>query len=153
MLNFRSEELKSILLQSVVAQDLKMKGQVPKRVFIGLVTNGAFNGTLDTNPFFFQHFNLSKMDVTCDGHSVYGKPFEPRFGNDQYFRSVYQALASQNQVQNCNIDYEDYKGGYCFWGYDLTPDQASSRSVSFAPYKNWKLPRQSTCLCMQSLTT
>ena len=31
------------------------------------------------------------------------------------FSSVYQALASQNQVQNCNIDYEDYKGGYCFW--------------------------------------
>ena len=57
------------------------------------------------------------MDVTCDGHSVYGKPFEPRFGNDQYLRcflSVYQALASQNQVQSCNIDYEDYKGGYCF---------------------------------------
>ena len=77
----------------------------------------AFNGNLDTNPFFFQHFNLSKMDVTCDGHSVYGKPFEPRFGNDQYLRSflsVYQALASQNQVQNCNIDYEDYKGGYCY---------------------------------------
>ena len=36
---------------------------------------------------------------------------------DQYLRSflsVYQALTSQNQVQNCNIDYEDYKGGYCF---------------------------------------
>ena len=42
--------------------------------------------------------------------------------------SVYQALASQNQVQNCNIDYEDYKGGYCFWGYDLTPDQAADQS-------------------------
>ena len=71
------------------------------------------------------------MDVTCDGHSVYGKPFEPRFGNDQYLRSflsVYQALARQNQVQNCNIDYEDYKGGYCFWGYDLTPDQAANQS-------------------------
>ena len=35
---------------------------------------------------------------------------------------------SQNQVQNCNIDYEDYKGGYCFWGYDLTPDQAADQS-------------------------
>ena len=57
------------------------------------------------------------MDVTFDGHSVYDKPFEPRFGNDQYnksFRSVYQALASQNRVQNGNIDYEDNKGGYCF---------------------------------------
>ena len=98
-------------------EDHLLTGQLPKRVFIGLVTNEAFNGTLGTNPFFFQHFNLSKMDVTCDGHSVYGKPFEPRFGNDQYLRSflsVYQALASQNQVQNCNIDYEDYKEGYCF---------------------------------------
>ena len=57
---------------------------------------------------------------------VYVKAFEPRFGNNQYLRSflfVYQALASQNQVQNCNIDYEDYKG-YCFGRYDLTPDQA-----------------------------
>ena len=27
------------------------------------------------------------MDVTCDGHSVYGKPFEPTFGSDLYLRS------------------------------------------------------------------
>ena len=26
------------------------------------------------------------------------------------------------------IYYEDYKGGYCFWGYDLTPDQAADQS-------------------------
>ena len=45
-------------------EDHLLTGQLPKRVFIGLVTNEAFNGTLDTNPFFFQHFNLSKMDVT-----------------------------------------------------------------------------------------
>ena len=77
------------------------------------------------------HFNLSKMDVTCDGHSDYGIPFEPRFGNDQHLRSfmsVYLALARQNQVQNCNIDCEDYKGGYCFGGYDLTQDQATDQS-------------------------
>ena len=105
------------------------------------------------------------MDVTCDGHSVYGKPFKPRFENDQYLRSflsVYQALASQNQVQNCNIDYEDYEGGYCFWGYDLTPDQAADQS-HLHPIKlgtsDWSfslqhhLTRRSTCLCMQSLTT
>ena len=64
-------------------EDHLLLGQLPKRVFIGLVTNEAFDGILDTNPFFSQDFNLSKMDVTCDGHSVYGKPFEPRFENDQ----------------------------------------------------------------------
>ena len=130
----RRVEIKTFTISSGTRskiEDHLLAGLLPKRVFIGLVLNEAFNGTLHTNPFFFQHFNLSKMDVTCDGHSVYGKPFEPRFGNDQYLSSnlsVYQALASQNQVQNCNIDYEDYKGCNCFWGYDLTPDQAADKS-------------------------
>ena len=130
----RRVEVKTLTISSGTRskiEDHLLTGQLPKRVFIGLVSNEAFNGNLDTNPFFFQHFNLSKMDVTCDGHSVYGKPFEPRFEKNQYLRSflsVYQALASQNQVQNCNIDYEDYKGGNCFWGYDLTPDQAADQS-------------------------
>ena len=55
---------------------------------------GHLMGLWDTNPFFFQYFNLSKMYNTCDGHSVYVKPFEPRFGSGQYLRSflsVYQA--------------------------------------------------------------
>ena len=48
-------------------EDHLLMGQLPKPVFIGLVLNEAFNGTLDTNPFSSQHFNLSKIDVTCDG--------------------------------------------------------------------------------------
>ena len=111
--------------------DHLFQGQLPKRLFIGMVSNEGFIGSYATNPFFFQHFDLSKLDVTCDGHSVYCKLFEPKFGANQYLRSylsLYQALASQNQVQNCNIDYEDYKGGHCFWGYDLTPDQAADQS-------------------------
>ena len=76
----RRDEVKTFTISSGTRfkiEDHLLTGQLPKRVFIGLVTNKAFNETLDTNPFFFQHFNLSKMDVTCDGHSVYGKPFEP----------------------------------------------------------------------------
>ena len=42
--------------------------------------------------------------------------------------SLYQALSSQNQVQNCNISFKDYKDGYCFWGFDLTPDQGTDQS-------------------------
>ena len=117
-------------LRSKTEDDLFQR-QLLKRLFIGMVSNEGFIGSYTTNPFFFQHFDLSKLDVTCDGHSVYGKPFEPKFGANQYLRSylsLYQALTSQNQVQNCNIDYKDYKGGYCFWGYDLTPDQAADQS-------------------------
>ena len=63
-------------------EDHLFQGQLPKRFFIGMVSNEGFNGSYGTNPFFFQHFDLSKLDVTCDGHSVYGKPFEPKFGTN-----------------------------------------------------------------------
>ena len=44
-----------------------LTGQLPKRAFIGLVTNKPFNGTLHTYPFFSQHFILVKwMSLVMD---------------------------------------------------------------------------------------
>ena len=73
---------------------------------------------------------MSKLEVSCDGHNVYGKAFESRFADHVYLRSymsLYQALNSSTQMQNCNIDYEDYKDGYCFWGFGFTPDQGADQ--------------------------
>ena len=111
-------------------EDHLFQGQLPKRVFIGMISNEAFNGSFDTNPFNFTHFDLSKLEVTCDGHNVYGKAFEPNFDDDLYLRSylsLFQALNSPTQMQNCNIDIEDYKSGYCLWGFDFTPDQGADQ--------------------------
>ena len=30
-------------------------------------------------------------------------------------------------MQNCNIDIEDYKSGYCLWGFNFTPDQGADQ--------------------------
>ena len=112
-------------------EDHFFHGQLLKRLFIGMVTNEEFNGSYASNPFRFTPFRLSKLDVSCDVHNIYGRPFEPNFRDDQYLRSyisLYQALSSQNQVQNCNISFQDFKDGYCFWGFDLTPDQEADQS-------------------------
>ena len=88
-------------------EDHLFQGQLPKRIFIGMVTNESFNGVYNRNPFLFQPFNLSKLDVSCDGQSIYGKPFESKFESDNYLRSYmssYQAL--ENQLQNCNIEFQ-----------------------------------------------
>ena len=51
--------------------DHLFQGQLPKRIFIGMVTNETFNGAYNRNPFLFhQPFNLSKLDVSCDRHSI-----------------------------------------------------------------------------------
>jgi len=42
-------------------------GQLPTRLMIGLVTNQAFNGHAESNPFNFQHFNLNEIALYLDG--------------------------------------------------------------------------------------
>ena len=83
-------------IQSKV-EDHLFQGQLPKRVFIAMVTNAAFNGGYATNPFRFQHFNLSKLDVSCNGHSIHNRPFEPNFEQGLYLKSylsLYQAVSA-----------------------------------------------------------
>ena len=69
-------------------EDNLFQGQFPKRlVFWFLVTNEEFNGSNTSNSFRLRHFKLSKLDVSCDGRNIYGRPFEPNFTDDQYLRS------------------------------------------------------------------
>ena len=114
-------------IQSKV-EDHLFQGQLPKRVFIAMVTNAAFNGAYATNPFRFQHFNLSKLDASCNGHSIHNRPFEPNFEQGLYLKSylsLYQAVSAFGLNKSFDIAKEDYNGGYCIWGYDLTADQGS----------------------------
>ena len=114
-------------IQSKV-EDHLFQGQLPKRVFIAIVTNAAFNGGYASNPFRFQHFNLSKLDVSCNGHSIHNRPFEPNFEQGLYLKtylSLYQAVSAFGLNKSFDIAKEDYNGGYCMWGYDLTADQGS----------------------------
>lgn len=109
-------------------EDHLFQGQLPKRIFIGMVTNAAFNGSLPVNPFEFQHFKLSKLDVSCNGHSVHNRPFEPNFEAGLYLKSylsMYQAVSAVGQNKSFDVSKEEYANGYCMWGYDLTPDQGS----------------------------
>ena len=109
-------------IQSKV-EDHLFQGQLPKRVFFA-----AFNWGYATNPFRFQHFNLSKLDVSCNGHSIHNRPFEPYFEQGLYLKSylsLYQAVSAFGLNKSFAIAKEDYNGGYCMWGYDLTADQGS----------------------------
>ena len=58
-------------------EDHLFQGQLPKRVFIGMISNEAFNGSFYTNPFNFTRFDLKNLEVTCDGHNGTVKPSNP----------------------------------------------------------------------------
>ena len=59
----RRVEVKTFTIRSGTRskiEDRLLRGQLPKRVCTGLVTNEAFDGTLDTNPFFISISTIVK---------------------------------------------------------------------------------------------
>ena len=122
-------------------EDHVLQGQLPKRLFIGIVSNAAFNGSHNENPFQFQHYNVSKIEVTRDGQTLCTRPFEPNFAQKNYLRSYLSLFEATGQLGTNNthgISYEDYAGGYALWGFDFTPDQGSDEG-HFHPIKAGQL--------------
>ena len=66
--------------------------------------------------------------MSCNGHSIHNRPFEPNFEQGLYLKSylsLYQAVSAFGLNKSFHIAKEDYNGGYCMWGYDLTAGQGS----------------------------
>ncbi len=55
-------------------------GQLPRRVFLGLVTNSTFNGSGRENPFNFQHFSLNYLALSSNDQTFpHEAPLTPYF--------------------------------------------------------------------------
>ena len=71
-----------------ISHEKLFSGQLPTRVVVGLVTNEAFNGHRERNPFNFQHFNVTEISLYLDGQQQEGiKPMELNYPDSQYIRA------------------------------------------------------------------
>ena len=104
----RREEVKTFTvgtgLQSKV-EDHLFQGQLPKRIFIGMVRNDAFNGAYAQHPFCVLHVNLCKLNVSCNGHRIHNRPFELDFDNGLYLKS-YLSLHQAVSVIGANKSFD-----------------------------------------------
>lgn len=111
-------------------------GAMPKRIVFGLVASAAFNGSLSTNPFDFQHFNYSSIAFYIDSVACPSKPYECDFANHQYIRAYHSLFEGSNinhsDIGN-NISKTDYPNGYALLAVDLTPDLCSSATHISVP--------------------
>jgi len=55
-----------------ISHEKLFSGQLPTRIVVGLVNNGAFNGHRERNPFNFQHFRASEISLYQDGQQQSG---------------------------------------------------------------------------------
>lgn len=100
---------------------------VPARLILGLVSNEAYNGKINKNPFKFNHYNLNYLCILKGGIMIPAKPLTPDFQTKLYARSylfLFADLGRYHASQNLNIDYSEYEGGHTLFAFDLTPDFA-----------------------------
>lgn len=96
----------------------------------------AFNGSLDTNPYNFRHFNYSQLQFFVDSVGVPSKPYVCDFANNEYIRAYHSLF------EGCNINHSDtgnninrsgYPNGYALVAVDFTPDLCSSAAHTSLP--------------------
>ena len=71
------------------------QGQLPNRIFIGLVDNDSSSGVYTKNPFNFKHYSVRKVGTFVNGESLPAQPMKLDFENDQFldgYRSLFTAM-------------------------------------------------------------
>lgn len=119
-------------------------GQLPKRCIIGFVSNKAFNGDFETNPFDFQNYKMNYLALYIDGSQIPAKPLQPDFtGGSKTFVSAYHTLFSGTGIHFLNegndIARGKYADGFCLTAFDLTPDLSASSSTHWNMIRNGSL--------------
>jgi hypothetical protein len=104
-----------------------INGQLPRRCFIGFVSNEAFNGSLKKNPFYFYHYDLNYLVCYLDGVQYPRQAFQPDFKNGLYAREYVEFYRALNQMlTDCHlmITRENYINGYTLFGFNFSPDMS-----------------------------
>ena len=125
---------------------------LPQRVIVGMVDHSAFNGNYKLNPFNFQHFNLSKMELALEtGNIIYPSGIDFDFLSNKYLRgyfTLFEGIDKPVFMTGNDISRQDYPNGYSLFCFDLSPDLCSGdhlnlkRSSQLILNLNFKSARQ-----------
>lgn len=93
-------------------------GQIPSELILAFVKSEAYNGSFQTNPFFFHHYFISTLDVCVDGVSRPGPPLSMNFKQKDY-TTAYLNLIKDTPSQKLGVAYEDFADGYSIFRFNL----------------------------------
>jgi hypothetical protein len=114
--------------------DQAVIGRIPKRLLFTMIANKDFLGTIDTNPFRFQHFGLRTFVMYVNGRQIPSESLSLDTGHEKSTVMGYKTLFEGSGIHHSNsglqITHDMYISGYFMLLYDLTPDMAASEGHS-----------------------
>jgi hypothetical protein len=105
-------------------------GILPQRVVIGFLDTSAYDGSLELNPYNFQHFNVQKLTLKVASKALpYSSGLELDYQNNCYmqgYNTLYQGIRESGNA----LTYKDYKNGYTLYAFDLSPDLCNDQHLN-----------------------
>lgn len=108
--------------------DNVLRGQIPRRMFVGFVDSDAFTGSYTKNPYSFHHNHVTFAAAYVDGNQYPTKAYTPDFTNGLYcreFLSLYQSLNQNYSDTYMKINYTDYANKHSLFAFNFSPDLTS----------------------------
>jgi hypothetical protein len=127
-LNYRRTEVTSHNIKGSKKEEVTLFAQpaeVPDRILLGFVTNKAYAGQFEYNPFNFQHFDYQSIQISVDGQNYPNLPYTPDFGNTEDYLPLYDSFLREFNADNenhmINVTATEYANGYTLFPFRLVP--------------------------------
>jgi len=155
-------ELKTFTLASgskSVSIDNCGLGHLPKRILFTMIKNSDFAGSIDCNPYKFQHYDLSSFALFVNGKHIRKEGFTLGMDHEKAsvlaYRTFFEGSGIHHSSASHQITHDMYIAGYFMLLFDLTPDQGASEGhtshmgsgiIRVKLKFNKSLPASFTCL-------
>jgi hypothetical protein len=102
-----------------VAENIYPSRKLPQTLLIGLVETAGFQGSYDKNPYQFNHFNLSNINVSVDNLNLEYRNLNLAF--DTNYLLAYQTLVTGLNLEHSSvgINRSNYLDGNILFCYQL----------------------------------
>ena len=125
--------------------DHLIKGNLPKRLVLGMVSNEAYAGSKVKNPYNFHHYHVNKFKVKVDNNEVQEDQLNSHFGlhsaqNKQLYLNLFRNLGQLWEENNpLTMGLSDFTQGFTLWVVDLTPDLSASEGGTHHPRRDGQI--------------
>lgn len=103
----------------------------PRRLICGFVASENFNGSTRTNPFNFRPFGVTEIFLDMGTETLPLRSWNMNFDQNNCSRAylaLQDTLGFSKSGESNGITFDNFKNGYTFFGFDISPNAQDSNS-------------------------
>jgi len=100
-----------------------------------MLKNTALLGSINTNPFYFRHYDLSYFPLNVNGKQMPTEGLSLNTGDEKKsvmgYRTLFEGSGFHHSNSGQHITHDMYISGYFMLLFDLTPDRSASEGHTY----------------------